>query len=210
VTRVLITAGPTHEAIDTVRYIGNRSSGRMGMAIAEAARDAGWAVTLLLGPVCARPPEGVHVERFTTTDDLARLLDRHFPACDVLVMAAAVADFRPAEKTTGKLPRTESVSLSLEATPDLVAACAKLRTSQRIVGFALEEERNLAERACEKLRSKNLDAIVGNPLKTLDSSNITAKVFASDGSVHRPPTLAPMDKEAFARWLVAWMGERWA
>ena len=87
----LITAGPTHEAIDAVRYVANHSSGRMGIALTNAARDTGCDVTLLLGPVQTEPPKGVHIERFTSTDDLQRLLETHFPLCDVLVMAAAVA-----------------------------------------------------------------------------------------------------------------------
>jgi phosphopantothenoylcysteine decarboxylase/phosphopantothenate--cysteine ligase len=93
--QMLITAGPTHEPIDAVRYIANRSSGRMGMALAEAARDAGWDVTLLLGPVALEPPAGVRTFQFESTADLAELLEEHFPACDVLIMAAAVADYRP-------------------------------------------------------------------------------------------------------------------
>lgn len=93
--RMLITAGPTHEPIDAVRYIANRSSGRMGVALAEAARDAGWNVTLLLGPVALEPPAGVRTFSFESTADLAELLEEHFPACDVLIMAAAVADYRP-------------------------------------------------------------------------------------------------------------------
>ena len=103
--RMLITAGPTHEPIDAVRYIANRTSGRMGVALAEAARDAGWAVTLLLGPVAVAPPAGVQTVSFESTADLARRLDEHFPDCDVLIMAAAVADYRPRQAREAKLPR---------------------------------------------------------------------------------------------------------
>ncbi len=205
--RMLITAGPTHEAIDSVRYISNRSSGRMGIAIAAAARDAGWDVTLLLGPVCAAPPERVRVERFTSTDDLKRLLDVHFATCDVLIMAAAVADYRPVHASSVKLPRG-SGNLTLELTPtvDLVKACAEKRQPhQRIVGFALEEPALLNERAMQKLRSKKLDAIVANPLETMDSERVAAKVLTADGRVHAPEQDGTIDKQAFAKWLVDWI-----
>lgn len=208
-TRCLITAGPTHESIDAVRFIGNRSSGRMGIAIAEAARVSGWDVTLLLGPVCAIPPMGLRVERFTSTQDLARLLDRHFPTCDVLVMAAAVADFRPVSTSSGKLPRSAKLTLELETTTDLVGTCAKKRTHQRIVGFALEDTNTLKDRAFQKLKDKNLDAIVANPLETMDSARVAARIMTLDGGVHGPVSDEAMDKSQFARWLVEWMRDRW-
>lgn len=205
--RVLITAGPTHEAIDVVRYIANRSSGRMGIAIAEAARDAGWEVTLLLGPVSAAMPDRVRVERFVSAKDLARLLDVHFAACDVLVMAAAVADYRPVHVDPAKLPRgTGNFALELTPTADLVRACAeKRKPNQRIVGFALEEPDSLAQRAARKLHEKKLDAIVANPLETMDSGLISGRVFTPDGVVHTPPDRGAVDKVRFAKWLVNWI-----
>ena len=207
---MLITAGPTHEAIDAVRYIANRSSGRMGIAIAEAACDAGWDVTLLLGPTCEAPPERVRVVRFSSSDDLSRLLDVHFATCDVLVMAAAVADYRPARASSKKLPRG-SGNLTLELTPtaDLVRACAeKQQAHQRIVGFSLEEPALLDERAMQKLRRKKLDAIVANPLETMDSEHVAAKVLTADGREHSPPQGGTIDKQAFAKWLVEWIEKK--
>jgi phosphopantothenoylcysteine decarboxylase/phosphopantothenate--cysteine ligase len=208
--RVLITAGPTHEPIDEVRYIANRSSGQMGVQLAEAARDAGWKVTLLLGPVALPPPTGVKIQRFTSTADLARLLDEHFPACDVLIMAAAVADYRPVQRLPGKVARGVKLSLELEATPDLVAACAAQRQSgQRIIGFALEEPAELDARAREKLRRKGLDAIVANPLETMGASDIAATIYTAAGEVVQPPTKrgrAGQTKADFARWLIEWIG----
>lgn len=205
--QMLITAGPTHEAIDAVRYIANRSSGRMGIAIAEAARDAGWDVTLLLGPVSAQAPTGVRVERFTSTDDLSRLLDKHFPNCGVLVMAAAVADYRPATTASYKLSRnSEAFQLELSPTPDLVQACERKRQPhQRIVGFALEEPASLDSRAMQKLRTKQLDAIVANPLGTMDSECIAAKIFTPDGRTHWPVQVGTINKQSFAKWLVGWI-----
>lgn len=209
---ILITAGPTHEAIDEVRYLANRSSGRMGLALADAAARAGCEVTLLLGPasveVTTEFPQ-ITVKLFESTADLERLLHTHFPKCDVLIMAAAVADYRPASRLAGKLPRQDGrLVLELEPTPDLVADCSgRRRPGQRIIAFALEEPSRLADRAIEKLRKKGVDAIVANPLATMGSGNITAMVYTASGErfVPDPPT---SDKAAFAEWLVRWILER--
>ena len=99
---MLITAGPTREPIDAVRYVANRSSGRLGVCLAAAARDAGWDVTLLLGPGSVPAPDGVRTCSFETTAELASLLEEHFPRCDVLIMAAAVADYRPRRVAAAK------------------------------------------------------------------------------------------------------------
>lgn len=212
---MLITAGPTREPLDPVRYISNRSSGQMGLALAAAARAAGWKVTLLLGPVAGRPPAGVRTLRFETTVELARLLDEHFPACDVLIMAAAVADYRPQNPEPAKLPRADQpLVLTLEPTPDLVAACtARKRPEQRIIGFALEEEHALPERARRKLRAKGLDAIVANPLATPGAPAVKATVFTADGAIASPggdaDRPAALSKDDFARWLIAWIGRQW-
>ena len=205
--KLLISAGPTHEAIDAVRYIANRSSGRMGIAIAEAGREAGWEVTLLLGPVSTAPPKRMRVERFTSTADLSRLLEEHFTECNVLIMAAAVADYRPAKSLPSKLQRNpETLRLELVPTPDLVQACAKKRKPhQRILGFALEDLESLDDRAMQKLRGKKLDAIVANPIETMGSADIAAKVFTPDGKVHEMQKGASIDKTAFATWLVDWI-----
>ncbi len=209
--RMLITAGPTHEAIDDVRYLANRSSGRMGVALAEAARDAGWQVTLALGPVEIDPPQGVDVKRFDSTADLESVLNVQFPRCDVLIMAAAVADFRPRARLAGKLPReNEQLVLELEPTPDLVAMCAAKRAPhQRIIGFALEEESHLEVRAREKLQRKNLDALIANPLSTMGSTAVSAVVHLPDGRWFSPSctdsTAGVNGKLIFARWLMQWI-----
>ena len=200
---ILITAGPTHEPIDAVRYIANRSSGRMGVALAEASRDAGCRVTLLLGPVVIDHPEGVEVVSFESAADLQRLLDEHFSECDGLIMAAAVSDYRPSEPFDEKLPRQgEKLTLELEMTPDLVSRLAPLkRADQWIIGFALEEDHHLKTRALEKLTRKQLDAIVANPLGTMGSADVTATVFSSDGGEHSP---GAMSKSDFTHWLIDW------
>ena len=211
---MLITAGPTHEPIDAVRYVANRSSGRMGVALAEAARDGGWTVTLLLGPVALEPPAGVRTVRFESTADLAELLEQHFATCDVLIMAAAVADYRPYGSREGKLPRAgERFVLELEPTPDLVASCAaRKRADQRIIGFALEEPAALEQRAQEKLRSKGLDAIVANPLSTMGAKEVSATLFTANGETIAAPG-SQVERQAaakpeFARWLIEWIGRQ--
>jgi phosphopantothenoylcysteine decarboxylase/phosphopantothenate--cysteine ligase len=203
--RMLITAGPTREPIDAVRFISNRSSGRVGLALAEAAAEAGHAVTLLLGPVLASASLGerVRVERFSSTQDLRVLLREHFEACDALVMAAAVADYRPIEVRPGKLPRSVDggrLFIELEPTPDLVAeVAASKRADQAVVAFSLEEPARLVARAREKLRRKEADAIVANPLATMDAGQIEPTLFTADGRHFSP---GRMSKAAFGRWLV--------
>ena len=202
--RILITAGPTHEPIDRVRYIANRSSGAMGLALAEAADAAGCEVTLLLGPTGVHPPRAVRTIPYGSSHDLTVELDRCFKECDVLIMAAAVADYRPAHFTDGKLPRSgEKMVIELEPVPDLVARCAKdKRADQRIIGFALEEPAKLQQRATEKLRRKGLDAIVANPLQTMGAADIDATLFLANGESLSP---GPVSKGDFAKWLVAWI-----
>jgi len=210
--RILITAGPTHERIDDVRYVANRSSGRMGIALAEAARRAGYDVTLLLGPVpiepgcesgCSDQPPS-RIFRFESTADLQRLLAEHFPRCDVLIMAAAVADYRPAAGVPGKIARQQGgrLTLELESTPDLVAECAaRKRPDQRIIAFALEQAPRLHQRALEKMRAKGADAIVANPLATMGSDRVSAVLYTADGRSLTPDS-PRMGKPEFAAWLL--------
>ncbi len=201
--RILITAGPTREPIDDVRFISNRSSGQMGFALAEAASSAGHDVTLLLGPVLLPPSvaERVNVIRFNTTADLEALLAEHFPQCDVLIKAAAVADYRPATLIKGKTPRGEGLKIELEPTPDLVAGCAKIkRDDQTIIAFALEDPLVLETRAVEKMQRKKVDAILANPLQTMDSTDIEPILFYADGRRDEP---GRMVKLALAGWLIS-------
>jgi phosphopantothenoylcysteine decarboxylase/phosphopantothenate--cysteine ligase len=202
--RLLITAGPTHEPIDPVRYMGNRSSGKLGVALAEAAHEAGWHVTLLLGPAAIDPPEGVTTHRFETTQDLADLLDEHFDRHRVLVMAAAVADFRPISVAGYKLNRVdEDMVVHFESTPDLVAACSRRKAPhQRIVGFALESPKKLKDSALSKIQAKQLDAVVANPMDTMNADDIDATIYTADGRHHHP---GPMPKTDFACWLINWI-----
>lgn len=210
--RILITAGPTHEPIDAVRFIGNRSSGRMGLALAEAAADRGWRVTLLLGPVGPVPRlPGVDVHRFRTCEDLRSLLGEHAPEADVVVMAAAVADYRPKPNPAmsgGKFRRTNApLTLELEPTPDLLAeATRRRRPGQLFVGFALEPRAELLESAKSKLARKKVDLVVANPLETMDSDRVEAMVLAADGE--RADTPGVMPKRDFAPWVLSLIAAR--
>jgi phosphopantothenoylcysteine decarboxylase/phosphopantothenate--cysteine ligase len=200
--RVLITAGPTREAIDAVRFIGNRSSGRMGIELARAALAAGHDVTLLLGPVAESSPAGVKSLSFTSTSDLEKLLVEHWPSHDLLIMAAAVADYRPSTVVSGKLPRQADGSfvLTLTPTPDLVATLAKQKSAtQRIIAFALEEPAQLETRAMEKMKRKHVDAIVANPLDTMDATTINPTWLTASGQRVAP---GQMSKAQFAPWLM--------
>ncbi|MGH7243578.1 MAG: phosphopantothenoylcysteine decarboxylase [Phycisphaerales bacterium] len=204
--RLLMTAGPTHEPIDSVRFIGNRSSGRMGVALAEAAVARGWSVTLLLGPgTCESSDPAIDVVRFRTCADLQSLLQAHAPKADVLIMAAAVADYRPKPNPAmsgGKFRRTNApLILELEPTPDLLAGISGTRRpDQLFVGFALEPREELLESAQRKLVKKKVDMVVGNPLATMDSDTVEAMVLYKDGRRADTPRL--MTKRTFAPWLL--------
>lgn len=198
--RVLVAAGPTHEPIDDVRFIGNRSSGRMGTAIAEAFRRWGCAVTLCRGPGVAAVP-GTEDCRFRTAADLLCMLRERWPVHDVLVMAAAVSDYRPVRPLEGKMRREAgAVTLALEPTEDILASLARDRTpGQYVVGFALERPEELDRSALDKLARKGADAIVANPLATMDAEDVEATVLLADGGRLSPG--ARMPKAAFAAWL---------
>jgi len=201
--RVLVAAGPTHEPIDDVRYIGNRSSGRMGTAIAGAFLDAGCTVTLARGPGVATV-DGCTDRRFGTAAELLALLNAEWPGHDLLVMAAAVADYRPARRVDGKLRREDGpLSLQLEPTQDILSGLAGTRSDhQYVVGFALERPEELAASAAAKLARKRADAIVANPLETMDSADVDGRVLFADGRT-TAPSGGRIPKAAFAAWLAA-------
>jgi phosphopantothenoylcysteine decarboxylase/phosphopantothenate--cysteine ligase len=173
----------------------------MGLAIAQAAIAAGHEVTLLLGPVGdVRLHADILVQRFESSRELEQLLKEHWPAHDLLIMAAAVADYRPAQWHEGKIERGKDMMLHMVPTADLVkeAAATKL-PHQRVVAFALEEPGVLLERAREKMKRKGVDAIVANSLSTMDALDITATWLTATGQMQ---TLETMDKTVFARRLI--------
>ncbi len=167
--RILVTAGPTVEPIDAARFISNRSSGKMGAALACAARDRGADVTLIHGPVTAQLPERVRRVAVRTAVEMLDAVTRHFSDCDMLIMAAAVADFRPAGPSAAKIKKGDlSPSLALEPNPDILEAVGKIKGGRVVVGFAAETE-NLIKNARDKMAAKNMDIICVNDVGREDS-----------------------------------------
>ena len=159
---VVITAGPTFEPIDPVRFIGNRSSGRMGFALAEAAREAGAAVTLISGPSHLSPPDAIKRIDVETADQMHHAVFKHMKNCDIFIATAAVADYKPATVHEQKLKKDkDSLSLRLERNKDILSDVAHSTTRPFVVGFAAETEQ-LEKNALEKLHRKNLDMIAAN------------------------------------------------
>ncbi len=158
---VLITAGPTREKIDPVRYLTNRSSGRMGYALAEAAQRRGARVLLVTGPVAIAPPAGAEVTRVETAEEMREAALRLLPEAQVVIMTAAVADYRAKDPSEQKIKRKGPMTLELEPNGDILVELAQRRTGQVMIGFAAETE-NVLENARKKLASKALDAIVVN------------------------------------------------
>lgn len=160
--RVLVSAGPTREYLDPVRFLSNPSSGKMGYAVAEAALARGASVTLVSGPSSLRPPEGARLERVESAQEMLAALQKHFSGSSVLVMSAAVADWRAKDVQKEKQPKLgERQTLELVRTPDILSELSRLRRQQVMVGFAMETQAGL-ERAAEKARRKGLDFICLN------------------------------------------------
>ncbi|KXN97909.1 phosphopantothenoylcysteine decarboxylase [Aequorivita aquimaris] len=164
--QILITAGPTYEAIDPVRFIGNHSSGKMGYAIAEAAASLGAEVVLISGPSALRlENDFVKLIRVTSAEEMYNAAHEYFDTCDVAILSAAVADYRPSEVASEKIKKkTDDLILQLTKTKDILASLGEIKKSQFLVGFALETE-NEEENAKLKLKKKNLDLIVLNSLR---------------------------------------------
>ena len=159
---VLVTAGPTREALDPVRYLSNRSSGKMGYAIARAAQRRGARVMLVSGPTALAPPFGVDYQTVETTEEMAHAVEKRFPESSLLIMAAAVADYRPQHVARKKLPRqTGTLQMTLESTPDILRQLHPDRPRQLVVGFAAETD-DLLDRAMRKREAKQLDLIAAN------------------------------------------------
>jgi phosphopantothenoylcysteine decarboxylase / phosphopantothenate---cysteine ligase len=187
--KVLVTAGGTREPIDSVRFIGNSSSGRMGFALAQAARTRGAEVILLAANAALPRPPGVVCHELGTAAELLQACEREFPACDVLLMTAAVADFRPRDPTEGKIKKSGRTSLELELEPTadvLVSLAAQRRDGQTLVGFAAEHGEGAVDYARGKLTEKGLDAVVVN--------DISRKDIGFDADVNEVAILA-MDAE---------------
>lgn len=198
--RILITAGPTREPIDPVRYISNESSGAMGAALAQAARDRGHTVTLIHGPLSLPLPAGVQCQPVMTAAQLLAACRAAWPQQDALIMAAAVADYRPAEPLAHKHKKSQQEwTLRLEPTEDILATLsAERRPGQVVVGFALED-RDGRRNAESKLTRKNLDAIVLNSPSALGAAHSELEILVRGGSWR---TLAPAIKSKSAMAIV--------
>ena len=188
---VLITAGPTREKIDPVRYLTNRSSGRMGYAIVEAALRRGARVLLITGPTSLNPPGAAEVIRVESTEEMRDAVLKLLPQASVVIKTAAVSDYRPKAEAGQKLKRKGAMTLELESTPDILKEISLKKSAQIVVGFAAETE-NVLENARQKLVSKNLDAIVVNDVSRegvgFDSDRNAVTIISRDEVVEVPET----------------------
>lgn len=206
---LLVSAGPTREAIDPVRYLSNHSSGKMGYAIARAARRRGATVTLVTGPTSLAAPEGVDTIAVTTAREMAAALAAAFTKATVLVMAAAVADYRMKRAATQKMKKgPRAMTLELERNPDILTGLAARKGRRIVVGFAAETQ-GMVEEARRKLRAKRLDLIVGNdvtaPGAGFGSDTNVVHLIAADGEETVLPVLP---KDEVADRILDWIAAR--
>jgi phosphopantothenoylcysteine decarboxylase/phosphopantothenate--cysteine ligase len=197
--RILVTAGPTYEAIDPVRFVGNRSSGKMGFALANAAAQRGAEVTLIAGPTHLETPRNVTRIDVESAQEMLTAVLAHTKKTDAVIMAAAVADYRPANPAKHKLKKhssSKALELQLEATTDILATLGKKKRQMTLVGFALETKDELAG-AKDKLRKKNLDLIVlnsyGKQNRVFGSNLNTVAMIDKSGKVEQLPILPKFD-----------------
>jgi phosphopantothenoylcysteine decarboxylase / phosphopantothenate---cysteine ligase len=188
---VLITAGPTREKIDPVRYLTNRSSGRMGYALAEAAVRRGARVLLISGPTSIAPPGAAELTRVESTDEMRDAVLNLLPQASIVIKTAAVCDYRPTSASRQKIKRKGTMTLELEATPDILKDIAQKKSAQILIGFAAETE-NVLENARQKLLSKNLDGIVVNDVSRegvgFDSERNAVTIITREEVIEVPET----------------------
>jgi phosphopantothenoylcysteine decarboxylase/phosphopantothenate--cysteine ligase len=191
---VLVTAGPTHEPVDPVRFLANASSGKMGFEIARAARRSGAHVTLVCGPVSLPDPCGVDVIHVTTAAEMLEASSEAFQSCDAAVLAAAVADYTPTNPSDHKLKKRDEAldSIPLTRTKDILATLSKTKGERVVIGFAAETN-DLVENAREKLTTKGCDLIIANDVSREDStfgSDTDAVTIVSTDGAEELPTLS--------------------
>ena len=180
--RILITAGPTREYIDDVRFLSNASSGRMGYSLAAAAIERGHEVELVTGPVDLVPPTGCRVHRIETTDDLRRVCQTLFLDCDGVIATAAVCDYRPRQRISGKITKSgQPITLELVETSDVLAELGHEKGDRWIMGFALESQ-DPRNNAMRKLRMKNCNCIVLNDTSAIGSETNSVEVLSPDAA----------------------------
>jgi phosphopantothenoylcysteine decarboxylase/phosphopantothenate--cysteine ligase len=204
---ILITAGPTREYLDDVRFLSNASSGKMGYALAQAATEAGHEVVLVSGPVALAPPAGCELHSVESTAEMFDVCLAQFPKCAGAIGAAAVCDYRPRERRTGKIAKTgRPLQLDLVDTPDILAELGRRKEHRWIVGFALESQ-NPRENALRKLRAKGCDAIVLNHPSAIGTEQTSVELIDSHGATVATWTAGKID---VARRLVKWIDENLA
>lgn len=191
--KVVVTAGRTEEPIDAVRYISNRSSGKMGYAIAIEARAEGADVTLITGPTMLPEPRGINLVKVRTASQMAGAVKEHFAGCHLLLMSAAVADYTPANPEEGKGKKSDSdISIKLKPTEDILKSVGRLKNSQVVVGFALETDNAIAN-ASRKIGGKNLDFVVlNNPNEKgagFDTDTNRVDIIWPDGTINQLPLM---------------------
>ncbi len=200
--RVVVTAGPTREHVDPVRYLSNESTGKMGFEVARAASEMGHKVILVSGPVHLRTPRGVRRVDVTSAREMLVATRRAFHDADMLVMTAAVSDWRPRRKRSGKWrgkDRHYELAIDLVRNPDILATLARRKGSRLVIGFALETGGGL-DRAKRKLARKNVDYIVLNDASALGADRTSVTVLGRDGTERR---LRNRTKRAIARALLS-------
>jgi len=197
--KILVTAGPTTEYIDPVRYITNRSSGKMGYALARAAVRRGAEVVLISGPTNLKPPPGIHFCPVKTAEDMRQAVFEHRKGCHMIIKAAAVSDYRPKETADQKVKKgADALSLDMVKNPDILALLGETKKDHPcvLVGFAAETE-NLLKNAQKKINAKNLDMIVANDVSRKDTGFQTdtnaVKIIYSDGRVEDSPLMGKID-----------------
>jgi phosphopantothenoylcysteine decarboxylase/phosphopantothenate--cysteine ligase len=214
--KIIVTAGGTREAIDPVRFLSNRSSGKQGYAIAQAALDMGSDVTLISAPTSLTPPYGCHLITIESAEQMLSSVLDHIPDAHALIMSAAVADFRPAAVSRQKIKKESGLdTLELEATSDILVKVAEEKKKKgldlKIVGFAAESE-NLKANAVKKMKAKHMDMIVANDISSARAgfgvdTNEVLLIFA-DGSIEKLPLMPKIDvAEKIIQHLTAWLIE---
>lgn len=187
--KVLVTAGPTREAIDPVRFVSNLSSGKMGFALARAAKNRGAEVVLVTGPTYLPVPAGITLVRVTSAAEMYDACLRYYTRSTLVIMAAAVADYRPVKSSPTKIKKAEkTLKIELERTRDVLKYMGKNKKSRVLVGFALETER-MEENAKKKMKEKNLDLVVANTPKGLDKDLNEVTIITRDGTKETTPAL---------------------
>jgi phosphopantothenoylcysteine decarboxylase / phosphopantothenate---cysteine ligase len=201
--KILVTAGPTREYLDDVRYLSNPATGKMGFQCAIEARKAGHHVTLVTGPVELPDPPGMTVVRVTTADEMHAAAMKAYRTCGAAIATAAVCDYRPARRAKGKIKKGPArMTLDLVRTPDILGEMGAKKGRRILVGFALESQDGQVH-AIEKLRAKRLDAVVLNGPSSFGADAMDATVFHVDGSQE---TFRGVKKQVLARLLVDLIG----